>query len=95
MSEKKQLRPYHVAWWLVGAIGVYRRFVSPLLRPSCRFHPSCSAYAVEAIELHGAIRGTWLGVKRIGRCQPFHAGGFDPVPGSEAALTRDPEGVTT
>ena len=85
MSEKRELRPYHPAWWLVAGIGLYRRLLSPLLRPRCRFHPSCSAYTVEAIELHGALKGSWLGIKRIGRCQPFHPGGFDPVPGSESA----------
>lgn len=65
---------------MVGAIGGYRRFVSPLLRQNCRFHPSCSAYALEAIKVHGAMRGSLLAVKRIGRCHPWSPGGVDHVP---------------
>ena len=59
----------------------YQLAISPLLGPSCRFYPSCSHYALEAIDTHGALRGTWLTIKRISRCHPFHEGGFDPVPG--------------
>jgi putative membrane protein insertion efficiency factor len=66
---------------IVALIG-YRRFVSPLLGPRCRFYPSCSAYAMEAVQLHGALRGSWLAIRRLSRCHPFHSGGFDPVPGS-------------
>jgi hypothetical protein len=95
MSEKKQLKPYHPAWWLVAGIGLYRRFLSPLLRPSCRYHPTCSAYAVEAIEIHGAAKGSWLGVRRIGRCHPWREGGFDPVPGSEADADHLIEGAAS
>jgi hypothetical protein len=58
----------------------YQRFLSPFLGPSCRFHPTCSAYAVTAIERHGLARGGWLALRRIGRCHPFSAGGYDPVP---------------
>jgi len=58
----------------------YQLALSPLFGPRCRFYPSCSCYAIEAIETHGATRGTWLTIKRIGRCHPFHEGGFDPVP---------------
>jgi len=61
-------------------IAVYRRFVSPMLGPHCRFHPSCSCYASEALHLHGAARGSWLAMRRLVRCHPFHPGGFDPVP---------------
>jgi len=68
---------------LIGLISGYRRFVSPLLGPRCRFYPSCSAYALEAIRVHGAGRGSWLAVRRLGRCHPFHPGGLDPVPPAE------------
>ncbi|MDD5758475.1 MAG: membrane protein insertion efficiency factor YidD [Desulfobulbaceae bacterium] len=60
-------------------IRTYQRFLSPLLPPSCRFHPTCSQYAIDAIILHGALRGSWLATRRILRCHPFHPGGFDPV----------------
>jgi putative membrane protein insertion efficiency factor len=69
-----------VARLAVEVIGIYRRFVSPMLGNHCRFHPSCSAYAVEAIGLHGLARGSWLAMRRILRCHPFHPGGVDPVP---------------
>jgi putative membrane protein insertion efficiency factor len=58
----------------------YQLAISPLFGPRCRFYPSCSHYAMEAIETHGALLGTWLTIKRISRCHPFHEGGFDPVP---------------
>lgn len=63
--------------WLVRA---YRYLLSPMLPRSCRFHPSCSQYAEEALELHGALHGSWLGARRICRCHPWHPGGYDPVP---------------
>jgi putative membrane protein insertion efficiency factor len=59
----------------------YQLAISPFLGPRCRFYPSCSHYAIEAIETHGALRGSWLTMKRISRCHPWHEGGFDPVPG--------------
>ncbi len=62
----------------------YRYGLSPLLGPRCRFYPSCSAYALEAVDRHGALRGVWLGLRRLGRCHPWHPGGYDPVP------ARDP-----
>ena len=65
---------------LVGLIRTYGYAVSPLFGPSCRYHPSCSQYAAQAIEAHGIIRGGWLALKRLGRCHPWHDGGFDPVP---------------
>ena len=58
----------------------YQLAISPFLGPRCRFYPSCSHYAIEAIETHGALRGSWLSAKRICRCHPFNPGGFDPVP---------------
>ena len=58
----------------------YQLLISPLLPPSCRFTPSCSQYALEAVGRHGAVRGTWLAARRLVRCHPFHPGGFDPVP---------------
>lgn len=65
---------------LVLLIKLYRYALSPLLGNNCRFHPSCSVYAVEAIQKYGPWRGTWLAVKRIGRCHPWSHGGYDPVP---------------
>ncbi|PTH69818.1 membrane protein insertion efficiency factor YidD [Staphylococcus agnetis] len=61
-------------------IRFYQKFISPLTPPSCRFYPTCSNYTIEAIQVHGALKGTWLGVKRILKCRPLHKGGFDPVP---------------
>ncbi len=69
-----------VARLLTAAIVAYRRWVSPALPARCRFYPSCSAYAQEALARHGAARGTALAVRRLLRCHPFHPGGFDPVP---------------
>lgn len=66
--------------FLIGGIRFYQRALSPLKPPTCRFAPTCSAYAVEAIQRHGAGRGSWLALRRILRCHPFHKGGFDPVP---------------
>lgn len=65
---------------LIFLVRAWQVLLSPLLGPSCRFQPSCSAYAVEALQRHGARRGSWLAARRIGRCHPFHEGGLDPVP---------------
>lgn len=65
---------------MIGLIRCYQWTLRPLLGPCCRFYPSCSEYAIEALQVHGCIRGLWLGLKRIGRCHPIHPGGFDPVP---------------
>jgi putative membrane protein insertion efficiency factor len=69
-----------IGWILVGLIRAYKRLLSPLLPPACRFVPSCSEYAAEAIEKHGPFNGVRLAVWRIVRCAPWHPGGFDPVP---------------
>ena len=65
---------------IVETIRSYQRFISPVLGANCRFYPSCSSYACEAIEKHGVLQGAWLSAKRICCCHPFHAGGIDPVP---------------
>jgi len=65
---------------MLAMIKFYRRFISPIKRPCCRFYPTCSAYAAEAIEKHGALKGFFLALIRIFKCHPFHPGGFDPVP---------------
>ena len=65
---------------LVGAIDLYRRFVSPMFARRCRFEPTCAAYATEAVRLHGAVRGGWLTLKRLVRCHPWNPGGVDHVP---------------
>jgi uncharacterized protein len=65
---------------LAALIRGYQVAISPLLAPSCRFHPSCSQYALEAVTRHGALRGGWLAARRLARCHPFHPGGYDPVP---------------
>jgi putative membrane protein insertion efficiency factor len=69
-----------VARILVALIAGYRYLVSPLLGRSCRFFPSCSEYALEALQRHGALRGSWLAARRVARCHPWHPGGYDPVP---------------
>ncbi|PYT28612.1 MAG: membrane protein insertion efficiency factor YidD [Acidobacteria bacterium] len=65
---------------IILLLRVYKRFVSPVLPAACRFHPTCSEYMREAIEKYGVARGGWLGIKRLARCHPFHAGGVDMVP---------------
>ena len=65
---------------LMTLIRGYQRYISPLLGAHCIYTPTCSAYALEAIEKYGALKGSWLAAKRIARCHPFHAGGYDPVP---------------
>ncbi|HEU0229574.1 MAG TPA: membrane protein insertion efficiency factor YidD [Burkholderiaceae bacterium] len=72
-----------IKYLLIAPIRFYRYFISPLLGRNCRFTPTCSAYAIQAIQTHGAIAGLWLAIKRIGRCHPWCQGGYDPVPDVE------------
>jgi uncharacterized protein len=83
-------KPTPVARALMLPIVFYRRFISPLFGPVCRYQPTCSAYALDALRTHGALRGGSLAVRRIARCHPFHAGGYDPVPPCKGAATPDP-----
>jgi hypothetical protein len=69
-----------ISYVLRAPIWAYRMFLSPVLPSSCRFEPSCSRYALHALHRHGALRGSWLAIKRIARCHPWGGGGYDPVP---------------
>ncbi|MBV5307867.1 membrane protein insertion efficiency factor YidD [Chromatium okenii] len=73
---------------LIIPIKVYQYLISPLIGPHCRFYPSCSQYAVEAIERHGILYGIYLAVRRLARCHPWHAGGIDPVPHERQTKTH-------
>ena len=70
---------------LIGLLKAYRAVISPLYGNVCKYYPSCSAYALEAVTVHGAGRGTWLAARRLGSCHPWAEGGYDPVPGTPAA----------
>ena len=65
---------------ILALLKFYRLALSPFLGRNCRFHPSCSAYSIEAVERHGVVKGSWLGLRRILRCHPWNPGGYDPVP---------------
>jgi putative membrane protein insertion efficiency factor len=83
---------------LMGLLKAYRLVISPLYGQVCRYHPSCSAYALRAVEVHGAVRGSWLAARRLGRCHPWAPGGYDPVPGTpehdEEMRARSARGAT-
>lgn len=64
---------------LIILIRIYQKFISPLKKPSCRFYPTCSHYAIDAVNRYGAFKGSWLALKRLLKCHPFHPGGYDPV----------------
>ena len=66
-------------WIVIRVLRLYQIAVSPLVPSACRFHPTCSEYMRQAVDRHGVLKGTWMGLRRLGRCHPFHAGGFDPV----------------
>lgn len=77
-----------VRFLMVKLIRAYQLALSPLLGQHCRFHPSCSTYAIEALETHGIFKGTYLAIRRLGKCHPFHPGGFDPVPPNNTKMVH-------
>ena len=79
---------------LVGLLRAYRRFISPIYGDVCRYYPSCSAFALQAVEQHGAVRGAWLSARRVLRCHPWAAGGVDPVPDEFSWRATLPAGVS-
>lgn len=85
MIRTRSLDRIHPRRAAVGVIRVYQRFVSPGLGANCRYLPTCSSFAIEAIGSHGLLRGSWLAIRRVGRCHPFREGGYDPVPPTRGA----------
>jgi putative membrane protein insertion efficiency factor len=76
-------------WLLLLLIRFYQWFISPLMGRSCRFYPTCSSYGLEAIQRFGALKGSWLAVRRLLRCHPYHPGGYDPVPEKTTGKTHE------
>ncbi|MGC3955178.1 MAG: membrane protein insertion efficiency factor YidD [Propionicimonas sp.] len=76
---------------LIGLLKVYRAVISPLYGNVCKYYPTCSAYALEAVTVHGAIKGSWLAARRLASCHPWSLGGYDPVPGTPAAAAWEAE----
>lgn len=74
---------------LIGCVVVYQKAISPFFAPSCRFHPTCSTYMIQAISLHGTRKGLWLGIKRIAKCHPLHEGGIDNVPENVETVNKE------
>jgi len=72
-----------LTWLLSGLIRIYRVAISPMFPPHCRYWPTCSAYSLEAVQRHGPVKGSWLALRRIGRCHPWGGSGYDPVPGTD------------
>lgn len=89
-GERAGEGPSVAARLLMLLITGYRRFISPMIPPRCRFAPSCSAYGLQAVTEHGAARGTWLALRRVSRCHPFNPGGYDPVPPRRASRLPTP-----
>ena len=90
MSTSKTRGNSLAAMICIGLIRIYQATLSPLIGMHCRFQPTCSRYAVEAIQVHGAIKGCWLAMKRLGRCHPLGGAGYDPVPDGEKDSHGDP-----
>jgi len=92
-DTQQQKKRSLLAWFFVGLVRFYQYFLSPVLGQNCRYQPTCSAYAVEAISAHGALKGGWLAAKRIGRCHPFGGFGYDPVPKSVGTIVKGHKGA--
>jgi putative membrane protein insertion efficiency factor len=86
--ERGTTRTSVLVWPLIALVIVYRVTLGPFLGGRCRFHPSCSAYALESLRVHGAVRGSWLSMRRLLRCHPFGGHGFDPVPLKKPTRTK-------
>jgi putative membrane protein insertion efficiency factor len=84
-----------VKYLMIGFIKAWRFAISPLYGQVCRYHPSCSAYALEAVTVHGSVRGGWLSFRRVARCHPWAAGGYDPVPPGSASSAPQLSGRNT